>query len=352
MELETTSNYLQKVPSLIFLLKLHKNIFNKKLSIIFFQIIYWIIAILSLLQSWLSAKQDFLSFLGTRKPIFFVDFVYHIATAIIRLLSIYLWTFWPDLVDYVLDSIEDYEETIIETITKKGKARPTVQTNVKWLYIFGITSWLAAFGKSIFSSGLSNWQLKSVNLENSGKMAEALLQWQIPENDTSSFYQEKYGSSITVSSISLGVFGMLTDVAGLIQLIVIRDIFLILALTLRTNLQRIVEKIERFAYLPLIDVRQEDRDKMGEYWEMYRKGRFIVADINWAFGGMLKILHVCNELFFAYFMSNCLDTNSTNSLLLWMVFTIAKMLYAYVDAALVHRYVRNSHLIQLTLVIW
>lgn len=130
----------------------------------------------------------------------------------------------------------------------------------------------------------------------------------------------------------------------ILLLISIRDTILVMTITLKSNVWRFISQILDFSNLPMEDVSKEDCQDMEEHWETYRMVRDIAKDTNWTFGTLMKILHVGNELFLVNFMKYCLKKHTPSAVILWMLFTIVKFLFAYASAAIIHQYVRQSAL--------
>lgn len=268
-----------------------------------------------------------------------MDFGNYVAILVIGLIWITLWTCWVKRVGYTLDSIETYEERIVETDAEKnGGMRQSIETATKTVLWFEIISWTAVLFKSIFYSDVFNWTLKGFVLESSEFTSELLFDWKVHLNGTMYWY-DNYGQKLNATTIFLGCLGIFMEFTSILLLVTIRDTILMLTFTLGANIWRFINKIVDFANLPPDEVREEDCQEMEKHWETYLMAQYMVKDMNWAFGILVKALHVGNELFLVYFMNYCLDTRTPILSLLWMLLIILKFLYGYVYAALVHQYV-------------
>lgn len=290
----------------------------------------------------LSAKYNLMLFLANRKPVDFIDFGFYAVVIMINLVWILLWTRMRYRITCALHSLTTYEKQISETNALKNRAEPnTTKNTLKYMICFEIISLAGAFCKSVFYQGILDWSLGKTMLSNSEYVAEMLFQWGPATEETDLYWHEHYGLKMNVFTVTLGSVGILMEFAYRLSMITIRDTFLILAITYGANTWSFISRIIYFANLPLSDVTVEDCKDMEQHWETYLKASSMIMDMNWAFGTMINILHVGNELFLVYFMNNCLDKDPSPILLIWMFFTIVKFLFGYVQAALFHKYVRT-----------
>lgn len=262
------------------------------------------------------------------------------AILMIGVIWMYLWTSWESRVGYALDSMEAFEKRIMETNSEKnGGMRESVGSALKIVLLFEFFSWAVALFRSIFYYEILSWNLDDFLLDNSEFTAELLFDWGANKNDT--FYYVNYGQKLNPTTVTLGCLGGFMEFASICLLTAIRDTILVLTYTLGSNIWRFISRIVDFANLPTDEVRDEDCQEMEEHWKTYLMAQDMVKDINWAFGFLVKALHVGNELFLAYFMKYCLDTASPTTTLLFMLFAIVKFLYGYIYAAVIHQYVIN-----------
>lgn len=295
--------------------------------------------VLAILNVSLMAKLDMLLFLENRKPTDFIDFGYDVAVLLVILVWIVLWTCLHDRVDCALDSLEVYEWHILETnAAKHGGMRPSIQKSIKMMVCFEIVSWTAALCKSVLYDGIWNDSLKNFIIDGSELTAETLFEWTVSNNETN-YWRENYGTNINITTITLCFAGILMQFSYRLTMITIRDTTLIIIVTYGSNIWRFISRITHFASLRLQDVTDEDCKDMEDHWETYTKAVDMVLDMNWTFGLLIKFLHIANQLFLVYFMNNCLQEDTSGVVLIWMVFTIVKFLFSYVQAALLHRYV-------------
>lgn len=333
-----------------FLLQMQCKLMFGIIWLLYFQSIFWIFMFLAIFHSCLYAKWNFVRFLYGRKPTKFMDFGYYIAGLFITLLWIHIWKNMKERVTCVLNSIETYENHIVETRRENYEARPMTRKIVNWVIVFEMISLVVAICKTVHSEELQEskiWSMENVILEKAEITSMGLMHWEAkpPGNDTYNIYFDTYGRIITPAGIAFGCVGLLAEFASTLLQISIRDTVLFLALTIYCSLKCLTNSLGGFANLPLVDVREEDCHQMERNWWTYCKAKDITLDVNWAFGALLKILHVCNELFFVYFMSYILEINTSIIMILGMLYTIGKFLFAYILAALIHQFVRNKQLL-------
>lgn len=294
------------------------------------------------------SKLTFIRFLDERKPAKFMDFGYHIAAMCITFLWIHLWTFHKQQIDGVLSSMDIYEKHIVETVGGRNRGKsPVVQKIVKWVIWFEVIAVVVAFCKSIYSEELQQseeYSLENVLLEKAEHVSMALMHWKtkLPGNETYNIYFDTYGRTLTPAGLAFGSIGLVSDFSERLLQISIRDSVLFLALTIYFIIKTFVQKIHGFANLHMEDVTEQDCHDIENYWGMYCKAKDVTLDVNWAFGALLKVSHVCNELFFVYFMSYFLDVETSNIMIIGMMYTICKFLCGYTLSALIHRYVSSG----------
>lgn len=286
-------------------------------------------------------KYNIIYFLASKKPTDFIDFGYWVTVLVIQTVWIILWTGHSERVDYLLNSIEIYERYILGATTEENKGKWKRTHNfVCWVFAFEILSLIAAICKSVLYENWSYWSMENTILDSSSFVAEALLSWQLEQT---TYWVAIYGRHLTTTTITLGLFGLVMEFAYRLLMIMIKDTVLMLTITLGACVRVFILRIVDFANLPLEDVRDEDCVSMDSHYETYLRVKDVVMDMNWAFGELVNMLHVGNELFFAYFMKSCLEAEPEVILLLWMLFTVAKVVYGYILAALFHRYVSKNN---------
>lgn len=287
------------------------------------------------------AKYNFLYFLASKEPTDFIDFGYWMTVLAIVIGWVLLWTKYSERVDCLLNSIEFYEDNLLGNSADETEgSTKQLQTFVYWVVGFEVVSLVAALCKSVFYETLWGWSLQITILDLSDFVAEALFNWDL---QTSDYWQTTYGQKLTATNITLGCFGLLIEFCYRLLMIVIKDTILILIITLSSCVQAFIARISDFANLPFEDVREEDCLGMETHYETYLRVKDIVLDMNWAFGGLIIMLHVGNELFLAYFMKSCLEDPPAGALLIWMLFTVVKVIYGYIQASLIYRYVIKSY---------
>lgn len=251
-----------------------------------------------------------------------------------------MWTVNADRVENLLDSAEIYENHIQEANDGEGGTRRKVEQCFKWVIAFDVVSLVAAICKAVFYDRLWGWSLEYTILDQSQFVAEVIFGWETPNPH---YWHINYGADLTPTTITLGSFGILIECCYRLLLITIKDTMLILIVTLGSCVQAFINRIIDFANLPLEEVCEEDCNGMNAHYETYLKVKDIVLDMNWAFGDLINLLHVGNELFLAYFMKSCLEEDPSEILLLWMLFTIVKVIYGYIKAAVVYRHVSTKN---------
>lgn len=137
------------------------------------------------LYAGLLSKRKILKFLASRNTTDFLDLGNNLAVLLVGMMWIVVWNFWSDRIDYLLDSIEIFEERVGNINARKnGGMRQEIDTARNWVFLFEVISWTAAVFKTVFYEGFLDWTLDEFVLGSSEFTSELLFDWNVNINET------------------------------------------------------------------------------------------------------------------------------------------------------------------------
>lgn len=214
----------------------------------------------------------------------------------------------------------------------QNKPRDEHSDSPGWFYwLLAITSMIIMpICKTIFQQGVVGWSWENVILANSEEAAEMIFVW-TPEhvsNSTILNLEEKFGTTLNPTTLTMGTFGILVNTSGYMQQDAMFDLLLQVTLIADTQLKLFGNKLARRISMDGILQLKEDID----YWEHYRKVRQVNTANNNACDGILKTCSLFNLFAFSYFFGLAFQKTEDHTNMAFGAYNMCKILYTYYKA--------------------
>lgn len=137
---------------------------------------------------------------------------------------------------------------------------------------------------------LQTWTPEEAILQRSYELARSALLWggaSTPNSTVANALAEKYGSTVTLTAMCFGVFGILLDFCGFLQFYASWYLLLIVA-----------------ASMSIITINFESSFPSRRAWEFLRDVQALCRNLDKIFGIVFKLLHLNNTMVLAYFLLN------------------------------------------------
>lgn len=278
----------------------------------------------------------------------FVDFGFNFVSFATKGQHVYTMIFKRKKVDKMLKTMDHYEMKYI-TNGQSNNKRSILSTAL------GIGTTVAVALRVCLTSGVFGWSFKGFVLGNSVEFTQDVFVW---DHQNMSFQIDelhtKYSSNLTTVSVTFGISTLVADLSSGMQMESLRDLLLLVALTVHCLVRYFMNKIEG----TMINVSPSDIEAWNELqrnreacWSMYRHVKDVVADANDVHDDMLKIMHVDNLLLYAHFVSMCITrSDATLGSIIYHLWTLSKSEMTYYIAGSISGYVRFFLILSLCLI--